>query len=100
MVRLEGPIPALPAPALTDFNSTMVRLEVIDQTGRLTVPIDFNSTMVRLEVNNYELTRQGKQNFNSIMVRLEESPDTSSFIEFYISIPLWYDWKLLTRPAA
>ena len=108
--------------ALSDFNSTMVRLEDTNLIEVIFALSYFNSTMVRLEVCKGGVLLHSQRNFNSTMVRLEAvfgcgtaasgltfqfhygsigsiRPGIKYFWIFYISIPLWFDWKLLTCPT-
>jgi len=54
------------------FNSTLVRLEVIDYSSHFTFETSFNSTLVRLEVLSSGKKPTRVASFNSTLVRLEE----------------------------
>ena len=114
MVRLKAEIAGLLAGYVTRFNSTMVRLKVVNvhglpclpflfqfhygtiksghpRTGISAAVVRFNSTMVRLKDNGYWQLSDKIDGFNSTMVRLKALSASSQRSGFLVSIPLWYD---------
>ncbi len=91
MVRLEG-LMADFSLQLANFNSTMVRLEVLNALAIVQIGYkDFNSTMVRLEALT-ATHMMYRLDFNSTMVRLEDKLMVLLACRVHsISIPLWYD---------
>ena len=69
----------------------MVRLEASALMALMAFLRDFNSTMVRLEVLTSIYCEGLSINFNSTMVRLEGNSTAHGFPARSISIPLWYD---------
>ena len=111
------PAPFAAEYALSCFNSTLVRLEVMFGLLTMLVVTCFNSTLVRLEGNMKPVLFFSLESFNSTLVRLEAggtsyrmTVDNSFQFHFgsigrksmqfmqpspsCVSIPLWFDWKL------
>jgi len=57
------------------------------------IPHRFNSTLVRLEGCNLSIRNSPGNRFNSTLVRLEDTTGLVDKDKYYVSIPLWFDWK-------
>ncbi len=78
-------------PLSKDFNSSVVRLKVINGHGTQNVFTHFNSSVVRLKVQVAILLMFLRFDFNSSVVRLKECTTFSINFRIVISIPVWCD---------
>ena len=69
----------------------MVRLKVKETNFGCYAVSNFNSTMVRLKEQVSPVSRPYSLNFNSTMVRLKAHRQRGNLRDKTISIPLWYD---------
>ncbi len=77
MVRLEAEQIELFNRLKARFNSTLVRLEAVAADADISIETRFNSTLVRLEAADKKAGRPWR----------------------CVSIPLWFDWKLVNSTS-